>query len=87
MVQGVEPDVVEADSVSEGSEPFGRSLEGLGVLIEAQHPEVRVVLEQGAGVSRTTDGGIDHPSGWHRGEQLDDPLQEHRLVPEPVAPA
>ena len=31
---------------------------------------------------RTTNGGVDHPAGWHRGEELHDPLEEHRLVPE-----
>ena len=31
---------------------------------------------------RATDGGVDHPAGRHRGEEVDDPLEQHRLVPE-----
>jgi hypothetical protein len=38
-------------------------------------------------VPRATDGGVDHPAGWHRGEELDDAFQEHRLVPELASPA
>ena len=74
VVQGVEPGAVEADSVPEGLEPFGRRGEGVAVLVEPQHPEVLVGFQQRRGVSPATDGGVDHPAGWHRGEQLDDAL-------------
>jgi hypothetical protein len=87
VFQGVEPDVLEGGAVTEGLKPFGGGGEGVCVLIEPQHLQVRVVLEDGAGVPRTTDGGVNHPTGWHRGEELDDAFEEDRLVPEPVAPA
>ena len=87
VFQGVEPNVLESGAVAEGLKPLGGGGEGVGVLIEPQHLEVRVVLEDGAGVPRATDGGVDHPTGRHRGEELDDAFEEDRLVPEPVAPA
>ena len=37
-----------------------------------------MALEDRRRVPRTTDGGVDHPTGRHRGEELDDLLQEHR---------
>ena len=82
VFQGVEPGAMETDSVPEGLEAFGRRGEGVAVLVEPQHPEVLVGFQQRRGVSPATDGGVDHPAGWHRGEQLDDASYEHRLVPE-----
>jgi hypothetical protein len=73
---------MEKDSVPEGPEAFGRREEGIAVLVEPQHLEVLVGFQQRRGVSPATDRGVDHPAGWHRGEQLDDASYEHRLVPE-----
>src|SRR5690606_630050 len=70
--------------VSVGGQALGRGGQRLLVLVEAQEPQVRVGLEDGAGVPGAADGGVDDPAGRDRGEEVDDPLEEDRSVPEPL---
>ena len=73
---------MEADPVPEGLEPLGRRGEGVASWSSPSTRRCWWRCQQRRGVPPATDGGVDHPAGWHRGEQLDDALHEHRLVPE-----
>ncbi len=77
--------MAERDPFTEGGERRPCRCEGVGVLVEPHHPEVRVSGEQGEGVAPATHGGIDHDARWHRCEQLDHSLDHDGPVQEGVA--
>ena len=54
--------------------------QGVGVPVEAEELEVRVGLEERAGVAAAADGGVDEQPGGHRAEEVDDLVDHHRLV-------
>jgi len=82
VMEGVETGVSGDRSVTEGSEDGARSCERLEIPVETEELTVRPRCEQATGVAATTEGHIHQPSGGDLGEDVDDFLEHHRLVPE-----
>ena len=67
---------------AEGGQALGGGEQRTRVLVDAEELHVVVRLEQGHGVSRPTQRGVDHPSRRHRGEEAHDLVGHHREVGE-----